>query len=253
MDVSRTKLITPLFSPGWQKLNGELERQGHSKKGRMVIALGGVQVSFRRELGIYERVEVRSRVLGWDEKWTVILSCFVRKKGGKGEEELCAAGLSKYVVKKGRFTVAPERVLRMAGWLPSRSEGTNGSDLNGPIKAMNGGVSKATGAGESAVSPALNGDATCNDGPQEEVLVDTEGLKEAEVPQLEERAVLGVEKAAAAMSDGVDMKTVWDAEAWSWEEIEEERLRGLQLAKGWLALDADLYEEFSKRCWYGVC
>ena len=33
---------------------------------------------------------------------------------------------------------------------------------------------------------------------------------------------------------------------WSWDQIEKERLRGLELAKGWLALDGELLQEYSR-------
>jgi Thioesterase-like superfamily len=113
IDISRTKLVTRLFSPGFRKLNIQLQDEGYA--GRMIVALGGVHMSFRQEIAIYERVRIRSRVLTWDGKWLVIVSCFLREG-----EILCAVGLSRYVLKKGRFTVRPERVLRAAGWLPEK-------------------------------------------------------------------------------------------------------------------------------------
>jgi hypothetical protein len=33
---------------------------------------------------------------------------------------------------------------------------------------------------------------------------------------------------------------------WDWDRVENERLRGLELAKGWLTLDAELLLEFSR-------
>jgi hypothetical protein len=189
---------------------------------------------------MYERVEVRSRVIGWDEKWVLILTSFVRRR--KGEEELCAVGLSKYVVKKGRFTVAPERVFRKGGWLPSKRDAEHHSG-----SMMNGGAEKASGgAHEPEISSASGED------ENDKVEGADEGLKEAQIPGVAEAVVANAEKTAAAVSGNnvlpwtEDEKTTWNAEAWSWEEIEEERLRGLQLAKGWLALDSDLVAEFER-------
>lgn len=74
--------------------------------------------SFRREVKSYERYEIRSRVLRWDAKWLVIGSWFVRnakdakEREMEGEVVVLASALSKYVVKKGRFTVSSERRLR---------------------------------------------------------------------------------------------------------------------------------------------
>ena len=150
LDESRTKLMVHLlsstkFSPA------ELEREGY--KGNFAVILGSVHASFLKEIKPYEVYEVRSRVLGWDAKWILIGSVFVRTKTAKDKradhrevqkrversgvsveeartqigfdtkEVLYAACLSKYVVKKGRFTVPPERSWRSAGWLPERPTG----------------------------------------------------------------------------------------------------------------------------------
>ena len=57
-------------------------------------------------------------MLCWNEKWLLIVTWFVRPSRGKGREEtILASALSKYVVKKGRFTVKPERCLSYAGLL----------------------------------------------------------------------------------------------------------------------------------------
>jgi len=214
-----------------------------------VVALGGVHVTFRREIGIYERVEVRSRVAAWDEKWVVIVSCFVRRvtkgRGDKAEEELCAVGLSKYVVKKGRFTVRPERVFRVAGWLPEE-----------PCKDDQGGGGKSSGheGFEQVLEANGSADTEGNDREEEEDNDADGGLRTAQVPELAEKVILDEETAAAAASPASDAVSTrenrssgWNAEAWSWGEIEEERSRGLHLAKGWLALDAELYGECERR------
>ena len=89
-------------------------------KGRMNVVLGSVYCSFRREIKPYEGYQVESRVLGWDEKWMYIGSWFVRK--GKGTREVLASALSKYVVKKGRFTVGPAKVLEASGYLSTKAQ-----------------------------------------------------------------------------------------------------------------------------------
>ncbi|ERF71445.1 hypothetical protein EPUS_06827 [Endocarpon pusillum Z07020] len=237
LDVSRTKLMTRIISPGFKKVNAQLEEEGH--RGRMVVALGAVHVTFRKEIGIFEKVWVRSRLLGWDEKWAIIVSYFVRTKKGRVDgtngpdkgEELCAVGLSKYVVKKGRFTVKPDRILRMGGWLPKKQPDQAGSETcNGEIKLSLADVQRKDDEAEDA----------------------EEGLESAQTPAIEGRVVLDEKTAAAAESAAHALSvsdadnSAWDAEAWDWEEIEEERLRGLKLAKTWLALDGELCEEFDK-------
>jgi Thioesterase-like superfamily len=253
MDVSRTKLITRLFSPAFKKLNIQLEGDGF--RGRMVVALGGVHVTFRKEIGIYEKVGVRSRVLGWDGKWVIVVSYFVRrkqKKGGDGEE-LCAVGLSKYVLKKGRFTVKPKRVFEAAGWLPEKvggeeeQLGRSGAKSNGFVDP---GKSKSVKVNDGSAVSSSSASIETNDGEEGE----GEGLKSAQIRELADTVVLDEHAAEAASRTadaistmgGVGKTAGWNADAWSWEEIEEERLRGLQLAKGWLALDTELGEEFER-------
>lgn len=231
MDVARTKLVTRLVSPGMKKARLELERQGY--KGRITVVLGSVHVSFRREVGIFEKVEIRSRLLGWDAKWLIVVSYFVRAAGKDGKEELCATGLSKYVCKKGRFTVRPDLVFGQAGWLP-----------------------KNRGA---SLEPNAN-EATALLTPPEELVSDhtseiqdtskegaTDGIKSAQIPEAAAKHVL--DETTAVAQDGFlkeSKNTGWDAESWKWEDIEEERFRGLQLAKGWLALDTELFDEFKQ-------
>lgn len=231
MDVSRTQLVTRLYSPGFEKARVQLDKEGY--KGGMVVVLGSVHVTFRKEIGIYERVGVRSRVLGWDGKWLVIMSYFVRTKRG-GAEELCAVGLSKYVVKKGRFTVKPGRVLGLGGWLPKEKNSHEEEDVvNGSDEGMV----------EVDASPASSSSSTGTAGEKDQDYA----LSSEPITELAEKVVLD-ENAIAACADLLSTRdgreAVWNAEAWSWDEIEEERVRGMQLVKSWLALDTILYDEF---------
>jgi Thioesterase-like superfamily len=244
MDVSRTKLITRLFSPGFRRLRLELE--GHGHKGRMGVLLGGVHVSFRREVGIYERVKIRSRVLAWDEKWVVIISYFVRNGrngdnvGGKSEG-ICAVGISKYVLKKGRFTVKPERIFTASGWLPNKPHG----EANGEAKqASEKGIERAL----TAHDPPPDRSASIEESNKQDTVQKEGGLSLLQLPETVEKVIFDEEGAAAAVgeSNKEEERTAWNAEAWSWEDVEDERLRGLQLAKGWMALDGELYGEFER-------
>jgi hypothetical protein len=121
LDESRTALMTKLYLGGMRAGSERLEKDGY--KGKTTIALGAVHTSFHKEIVPYEQYEVRSRVLGWDDKWCVIGSFFIRPAKRGRDEVLLASSLSKYVVKKGRFTVAPERCFTAAGWLPRKPEG----------------------------------------------------------------------------------------------------------------------------------
>ena len=124
LDESRTALVTKIYGPALRGGDGQLEREGHH--GRVSVILGSVHTSFHKEIKPYEKYELRSRVLGWDKKWLIIGSFFIRPAKGKQNEVLLASSLSKYVVKKARFTVSPERCLTTAGWATKEAGGGTG-------------------------------------------------------------------------------------------------------------------------------
>ena len=211
------------MSPGFKSGNAELEAQGH--RGRYVVVLGSVHATFRREVRPYERYEVRSRMVTWDQKWLVIGSWFVRPAKKGRQEEVLACALSKYVVKKGRFTVSPERCWQRAGLLPKRP-GEKGEQSNGVVLGES--------RGEEVAEGDQNGHAV-------------EGLTTAVAPDalgkvVELDGMVGFDKTPPGHpNNGTET-----AAEWTWDEIEKERLRGLELARGWLALDAELLREFSR-------
>lgn len=120
-------------------------------KGSYMIALGGVSCNFKREIKPYERFEIWTRVLAWDRKWIYLVSWVVKEgvvvpdevalqsghavrksrgaRAGETEEErkqrwqkaVFATSVAKYVVKKGRLTIAPEKVFRDSDLLPLRA------------------------------------------------------------------------------------------------------------------------------------
>jgi acyl-CoA thioesterase FadM len=49
--IGRTRLLRPLLKRKWRPI------------------MGGCTVRYRREIRPFERFRVRSRVIGWDEKW----------------------------------------------------------------------------------------------------------------------------------------------------------------------------------------
>lgn len=125
-------------------------------KGAFGIALGAVTCHFKREIKPYERFEIWTRVLAWDRKWVYVISHMVKPgtvapagwalqpwrrrwgavaaapPAGSAEETarqkeqwrkgIFASSISKYVVKKGRLTIAPEMVLRNSDLLPLKPE-----------------------------------------------------------------------------------------------------------------------------------
>ncbi|KAL4782018.1 hypothetical protein BJX76DRAFT_349711 [Aspergillus varians] len=233
LDVSRTALVTRLYSPGVgllsKQLDGELaeaaKKEGKAPPPRkaMYVALGSVFCSFRREIKPFTTYEIESRVLGWDQKWMYILSVFVKPATKKdGKRKLYAMALSKYVVKKDRLTVSPERVLRKSGFLPERPEGETSSTTL-PIAAFpeSADVSgTGTPAGITATASGVDGSFV------REVMK----LQDTQLP---EQGQLEAEKKDNAAS--------WDGDEWNWARIDEERLRGLAVLEGFCDLDAKLF------------
>ena len=160
----------------------------------------------------------------------VIVSWFVRlARGKKGEEVLLAGALSKYVVKKGRFTVSPERSFRHAGLLPERpAEESNGEARGGMEESK----------WEDVATGNENGHADMNG--------HVVGLTSTAAPDALGKVVDLDPTAAFAGPKSREPKPDVKAAEWDWDQIEKERLRGLELVKGWLALDGELLQEFSR-------
>ena len=250
LDVSRCNLVACLFKDAIAKLRTETV-EGES--GRLGIILGSVTCSFRKEIKPYERFEVWSRVLYWDRKWLYIVSHFLKKgaikpkgytlqnknsknwlKGlisrrhsskkdsndGPSEKEsittngtanisngtptapgpnkaIFASALSRYVFKKGRLTISPERVLQYSSLLPPKPK------------------DEASATAQTSPTDQPSGAATS--------------------------APASVE---ALIDSSLEAKTASLNEAWDWNRIEQERVRGMKIAQ--LLADMDgLHDEFS--------
>ncbi|RMZ78942.1 hypothetical protein DV737_g3682, partial [Chaetothyriales sp. CBS 132003] len=246
LDESRTALIAKIYGPAIGR-GGEraLEKEGYH--GRINVMLGSVHTSFHKEIKPYERYEVRSRVLGWDKKWLVLLSFFIRpaKGGGDGgKEELLASSLSKYVVKKKRFTVSPDRCLRSAGWLPPAPEDGQLEDGDGRIA-----VESTESASTVLVAPAgkIAVEESESATPQSDNETSGRPLPEAALAAAEVLEslsnVVGSGQGRGAKADVAELAGLTEeptAQEWDWYRIEAERVRGLNRARAWLALDSML-------------
>jgi hypothetical protein len=226
LDISRTALVTRVYTPGITIVSKELDAEilensrkngtGKTPKPRtMYIALGSVYCGFKREIKPFEKYEIQSKVVAWDRKWLYVLSFFLRPGT---ERTLFASAVSKYVVKKGRLTVPPERVLRASGFLPERSAREGDGDLgeDGSGVETPEGITASSGVDGSLVREVLK-------------------IGVGEVPGQEE---LEREKKVNVES--------WVQGDWTWEMIEEERLRGLKVVEGYVNMDAALHEEWER-------
>lgn len=214
-------------------------------KGRFSINLGAVSCHFKREIKPYERYEIWTRVLAWDRKWIYLVSHMVKpnamperlrpsytlqpwrnsprqrntekperskkaditaKERERIAKAIFATSIAKYVVKKGRLTIAPERVLENSGLLPERP-----ADVPAPTPP----TASMTGT----TTPAMNS---------------VEGMMaEAVMPSLE-RVASQRERVVQESDGGAGGK---DGEGWTWEVMEKERQRGLKIAEHFAALD----------------
>ncbi|KAL2865406.1 uncharacterized protein BJX67DRAFT_373262 [Aspergillus lucknowensis] len=241
LDVSRTALVTRIYSPGVGLLSKELDAElaaAARKEGKPIparksiyVALGSVFCNFKREIKPYALFEVESRVLGWDQKWMYIISFFLApqsREDKSGKRVLYASAISKYVVKKGRLTIAPERALRKSGFLPERPEGDAAGAGAGTTAAE---VESADASGTGTPS-GITATASGVDGSfVREVLK----LQDGQIP---ETGKLEAERRANEAS--------WDGGEWNWERIEEERARGMKMLEGFCDLDSKLFEEWER-------
>jgi hypothetical protein len=234
LDVSRTALVTRLYSPGVGIVSKELDKEfleASKKEGKRAprrkpvsIVLGSVYCSFKREIKPYELYEVHSKVISWDKKWMYILSSFVRPaRQPGGEKTLLATAISKYVVKKGRLTVAPERILRLGGFLPTP-----------PVENQTVSAEDSSTEASEIGTPASGEGITATGGVDSSLVREVLKLNDDQIPS---REVL--EEQQKANSD------LWSTEEWTWGRIEQERLRGLQVVDGYINLDEKLNGEWA--------
>ncbi|RPB18723.1 hypothetical protein L211DRAFT_795920 [Terfezia boudieri ATCC MYA-4762] len=209
LDINRTHLVAHLIKRSLQLRRKRGERP-------MYVALAGVIALFRREIKPFEKYEMRSRVLSWDGKWIWVVSHFV-KCGSNGKDHdmakrIYASCLSKYVCKEGRKTVPPEQVLTESGLLPQRPEGIPAPDYGNSVFTPSEGVS---------------------------------GTSSPSTPDLVHISGSTLLVASARYDDVLDKVLEKSLQAnageegagWTWQRIERERKRGMEVAKGMLLLD----------------
>lgn len=235
MDISRTACATPLYTPGSWIVSKELDEEiaaaavaegkpRPTKKLPMFIALGGTFCSFKREIKPLERYELKSHMAAWDDKWMYIITYFIKPERKKGAgQTLAAIGLSKYCIKKGRLTVPIERVLRASGFLPARPDAAPS-------------LSAATMAALSEADLSSTATPRTQDGLTDTTL--------DEVKLVEEVTKLGDHAPEVLQKQQKENAASWTEDEWSWERIEEQRKKGLEMVNGFISLDDKLHENW---------
>ncbi|EGW33463.1 uncharacterized protein SPAPADRAFT_136550 [Spathaspora passalidarum NRRL Y-27907] len=126
LDIARTKLLTRLLQKFWWACydndQGKFKSK-HTLSNIPYTPVATVQCRFIKELKPFQKYDISSRILAWDDKWLFVLSKFVTKK--KGEEVINAIALTKYVLKNGRITVAPKEYLEICGFLSEENDKIN--------------------------------------------------------------------------------------------------------------------------------
>lgn len=249
LDVSRAHLVGALFRTSLKRMNaGDYEglppkAPGEKSRGKesYFIALGGVACIFRKEIKPLEEFEIWTRLLAWDNKWLYIVSHVVKKgaikptgyhlqpwkqsqarksgkKTGSADQDMTrnifATSISKYVCKKGRMTIPPELLLTRSRLLPKKPQG-NGHLSDSTVLVDASDVSTGTGTPSNLTSP------------------ENMGLAAEAVS-----ARLGASGSERTEPNSDDRPMTWD-------EVEAERKRGMEIAKHFDGLTA-LQDEFGK-------
>ena len=235
VDIARTHFALTVFSKAIEKMRGGTTMNGLSGKARsaFTMPLGAVSCCFKRELKPYEKYDIWTRILSWDQKWFYLVTHFVKhghkieptehsmyprqdagsRRGSTDQEmngAICASALSKVVFKNGRITIAPEVMLELAGLLPAKATESEGK----------------TAELEHAQAKGNKVDSLPNK-PAVEVVQNLEGLD------------------TDSGYDGSRDGSVNEAQVtWTRERIEQERLRGMEIAST-LAAQSKLEEEFT--------
>jgi len=90
--IGRTGLLRRMLRRGWRPI------------------MGGCAVTYRREIRPFERFRIRSRVVGWDEKWF-----YLEHVVEKGADTFCAIGTARTLVRGKSGGIAPRDVLALVG------------------------------------------------------------------------------------------------------------------------------------------
>ena len=235
-DIARLHLLARLISPGLVLTAKNLYREANcTGPKRLGICLGAVSCNFRREIKPYQAFDMWTRILCWDRKWIYVITHFMRKntvaptswilqpwkkpkprihEADKGNEtklpRTFATGIAKYVIKRGRLTVAPERILRDSELLPPQTEAS------------------------SSITPPSSTTADPNTPPEETA---------SAIPPTAAATITVQDLASTALDHAAftASKQSNDNE-WDHERIERERERGMQIMEAWNQTEA-LHQE----------
>lgn len=127
LDFARLKLLCIVLQKGFLSYveNEHKDFKLKSIFNNLHIPVASVECSFKKELKMFEKYDVISKIGGWNEKWLFVVSKFVKHK----DQRIVAIAVTKYVFKKGRITVPPATIMERSGLLTKEAEAENEKNI----------------------------------------------------------------------------------------------------------------------------
>ena len=82
----------------------------HARKNKLYLPLASVSAQFRRPLKRFQKFQLKTQLIFWDEKWIYISHRTLRKG------EMIAVSLAKVTLKKGRERIPFEKIIHELNW-----------------------------------------------------------------------------------------------------------------------------------------
>ncbi|KAF6827471.1 capsule polysaccharide biosynthesis protein [Colletotrichum plurivorum] len=256
LDVARTDLLAALRA---QAIRGGLLKDKDYKDGVQIL-LAGTSCMFKREIPVGAAFDMHSRILTWDRKWIYVVTHFSekRQKSVKGKAParspaVYATAVSKCVAKAGRLTVPPERFFQAAGVLQPASSSyssasdniswfahTASSDSLGKSSKKDKKLIDMSWVGNNASSDSVNKAKKDKKSKDKDSKKDKKDKGEKSSSKKHEKESVYVPPAPAAPLPPPPPTT----NGWTWERVEEERVRGLKVAEAFASGLDVAHDEF---------
>ncbi|MCJ1305211.1 hypothetical protein MMC08_008025 [Hypocenomyce scalaris] len=257
LDIARAHLVTSLCAPGMARVQKQMRAtgEGEEEAGKFVVVmLGGVHCSFRREIKPYEGYDIWTRVLGWDRKWLYVMSHFVKK--GVVEPK-------GYLLQQQQQEQQRQRQQRQQPWREGKRSdhgGDNGHNItaattptppsssSSPSPPQHPAIFASSIAkyvfkkGRRTIPPSriLEAANLLPPSPTPPALVPPSSAEQPPTPTPTSAAgILGVENAASLVDAALTANAAGDG-VWDWAKVEEERVRGMGIAGLMAGLDEGL-------------
>ena len=82
----------------------------HVRRNKLYVPLASISAQFRRPLKRFQKFQLKTQLIYWDEKWIYISHRIVC------EEKIIAVALAKCTVKKGRERIPFEKIIHKFNW-----------------------------------------------------------------------------------------------------------------------------------------